>query len=137
MPAQPSHSCRCAGWISIARARIVPAHWDEAFRGTSGQVYLYCRETIQHSAAFHARMFGPGVGVPEDPATGSAAAAFSAVLLRFDQLPEGTSEFAIEQGIEMGRPGEIKLEIEVAARRLKRVRIGGYACLVARGKLLV
>ncbi len=122
---------------TIARAQIVTAHWEEAFRGTSGKVFLYCRETVQHSASFHARMFAPGVGVPEDPATGSAAAAFSAVLLRFDQLPEGTSEFTIEQGIEMGRPGEIKLEVEVASRRLKRVRIGGFACLVARGKLFV
>jgi trans-2,3-dihydro-3-hydroxyanthranilate isomerase len=121
----------------IARAHIVAAHWDEAFHGTNGKVFLYCRETIQHSASFHARMFAPGVGVPEDPATGSAAAAFSAVLHRFDTLPEGTSDFTIEQGIEMGRPGEIKLEIEVANRRLKRVRIGGFACLVARGKLFV
>ncbi len=120
---------------TIGRAQIVTQHWDEAFGGAGGKVFLYCRETIQHSAAFHARMFGPGVGVPEDPATGSAAAAFSAVLLRFDQLPEGTSEFIIEQGIEMGRPGEIKLEAEVAQRKLKRVRIGGYACLVMRGKL--
>jgi trans-2,3-dihydro-3-hydroxyanthranilate isomerase len=80
-------------------------------------------------------MFAPGVGVAEDPATGSAAAAFPAVIQRFDQLPEGTSEFVIEQGIEMGRPSEVKLEIEIAARRIKRVRIGGYACLVMRGKL--
>ena len=122
---------------TIAHAQIVSAQWDEAFGASSGKVYLYCRETVQHSASFHARMFAPGVGVPEDPATGSAAAAFSAVLHRFDQLPEGTSEFTIEQGIEMGRPGEIKLEIEVASCRLKRVRIGGFACLVARGKLFV
>jgi trans-2,3-dihydro-3-hydroxyanthranilate isomerase len=120
----------------IARAQIIAAHWDEAF-GAAGKVFLYCRETIQHSATFHARMFAPGVGVPEDPATGSAAAAFSAVLHRFDQLPEGTSDFTIEQGVEMGRPGEIKLEVEVANRKLKRVRIGGYACLVARGKIFV
>ncbi len=120
---------------AIRRAQIVTQHWDEAFRGTGGKVFVYCRETIQHTAAFHARMFAPSEGVPEDPATGSAAAAFSAVLHRFDQLPEGTSEFTIEQGIEMGRPGEIKLEIEVAGRKLKRVRIGGYACLVMRGKL--
>ena len=124
------------GLDEIARAQIVTAHWDEAF-GPAGKVFLYCRETIQHSATFHARMFAPGVGVPEDPATGSAAAAFSAALHRFDQLPEGTSDFTIEQGIEMGRPGEIKLEVEVANRKLKRVRIGGYACLVARGKLFV
>ena len=120
---------------TIRRAHIVASHWDEAFSGVGGKAFLYCRETIQHNATFHARMFAPGAGVPEDPATGSAAAAFSAVVHRFDQLPEGTSEFMIEQGIEMGRPSEIKLEIEVAARRLKRVRIGGFACLVMRGKL--
>ena len=122
---------------AMSRAQVVSAHWDEAFHGSSGKVFLYCRETIQHNASFHARMFAPGVGVPEDPATGSAAAAFPAVIHRFDQLPEGTSEFVIEQGIEMGRPSEIKLEIEVASRRIKRVRIGGYARLVMRGKLFV
>ena len=120
---------------TMARSQIVPSHWDEAYRGTGGKVFLYCRETIQHNAAFHARMFAPGAGVPEDPATGSAAAAFAAVIQRFDQLPEGTSDFLIEQGIEMGRPSEIKLEIEVSGRKLKRVRIGGFACLVMRGKL--
>jgi trans-2,3-dihydro-3-hydroxyanthranilate isomerase len=120
---------------AMQHAQIVSSHWDEAFGGTAGKVFLYCRETIQHSASFHARMFAPGVGVPEDPATGSAAAAFSAAIHRFDQLPEGKSEFLIEQGIEMGRPAEIKLEVEVAQRQVKRVRIGGFACLVMRGKL--
>jgi trans-2,3-dihydro-3-hydroxyanthranilate isomerase len=120
---------------AMGRARIVPSYWDEAFRGSGGKVFLYCKDTIHHHAAFHARMFAPSVGVAEDPATGSAAAAFSAVIHRFDQLPEGTSEFIIEQGMEMGRPSEIKLEIEVEGRRIKRVRIGGYACLVMRGKL--
>jgi trans-2,3-dihydro-3-hydroxyanthranilate isomerase len=120
---------------TIARAQSVAAHWDEAFGATGGKAFLYCRETVRHHATFHARMFAPTAGVPEDPATGSAAAAFSAVIERFDQLPEGISDFTIEQGIEMGRPSEIKLEIEVAARHLKRVRIGGYACLVMRGKL--
>ncbi len=120
---------------AMRHAQIVSSHWDEAFRGSAGKVFLYCRETIQHSASFHARMFAPDAGVPEDPATGSAAAAFAAVIHRFDQLPEGKSEFLIEQGIEMGRPGEIKLEAEIAQRQLKRVRIGGFACLVMRGKL--
>ncbi len=120
---------------AIGRAQIVPSQWEEAFRGSNGKVFLYCRDTILHNASFHARMFAPQMGGPEDPATGSAAAAFPAVILRFDQLPEGTSDFIIEQGIEMGRPSEIKLEIEVASRKLKRIRIGGSACLVMRGKL--
>ena len=118
---------------AMARAQAIALHWDEAFHGSNGMVFLYCRDTIQHNASFHARMFSP----EEDPATGSAVAAFPAVLHRFDQLPEGTSEFIIEQGIEMRRPSEIKLEIEVAARRIKRIRIGGSACLVMRGRLFV
>ncbi|MBI4723666.1 MAG: PhzF family phenazine biosynthesis protein, partial [Rhodomicrobium sp.] len=63
---------------TIRRAQIVAPHWEEAFRGSNGKVFIYCRETIQHNAAFHARMFAPSAGVPEDPATGSAAAAFPA-----------------------------------------------------------
>ncbi len=120
---------------TIRRAQVLASHWDEAFGAAGGKAFLYCRETIRHDAAFHARMFAPAAGVPEDPATGSAAAALSAVIHRFDQLPEGTSDFLIEQGIEMRRPSEIKLEVEVDGRRLKRVRIGGHACCVMQGTL--
>jgi trans-2,3-dihydro-3-hydroxyanthranilate isomerase len=82
-------------------------------------------------------MFAPSLGIPEDPATGVAAAAFAAVMHRFDQPPEGISEAIIEQGVEMGRPSEIKLSVEIEGRRVKRVRIGGSACLMMRGKLFV
>jgi trans-2,3-dihydro-3-hydroxyanthranilate isomerase len=122
---------------AMAKAQVVASAWDDAFSVSNGRVYLFCRETILHGASFHARMFAPKLGMSEDPATGSAAAAFAAVVHRFDQLPEGTSEFLIEQGVEMGRPSEIKLEIEVQSRRLRRVRIGGYARLVMRGRLFV
>jgi trans-2,3-dihydro-3-hydroxyanthranilate isomerase len=121
----------------MRRARIVHSYWEEAFHATGGKVLVYCRETIHHNATLHVRMFAPDTGIPEDPATGSAAAALSAVIHRFDQLPEGTSDATIEQGIEMGRPSEIKLEIEIGGREIKRVRIGGYACLVMRGQLYV
>jgi trans-2,3-dihydro-3-hydroxyanthranilate isomerase len=120
---------------AMRRIQAVPSHWDEAFHATGGKALVYCRETIHHHANFHVRMFAPSLGVAEDPATGSAAAAFPAVIHRFDQFPEGTSNATIEQGIEMGRPSEIRIEIEVVNRSLKRIRIGGYACLVMRGKL--
>jgi len=42
--------------------------------------FVYCRQTIHNNAAFHARMFAPTMGIPEDPATGSAAAAFAGVV---------------------------------------------------------
>ncbi len=117
-----------AGLEAIGRARVVEDHWDEAFGGNGRPAaYLYCRETVQHKAAFHARAFIPAMGVPEDPATGSAAAAFAGIIQLFDNPPEGAYNGIIEQGYEMGRPSEIFLEFEVVNRHLRFVRIGGYA----------
>lgn len=125
-----------SGLEAIGRARIVHQYWREAFRGDDhGAAYLYCRQTFHQRSAFHARMFAPLMGVAEDPATGSAAAAFAAVVNRFDAPPEGAWRGLIEQGHEMGRPGEIALEIEVEGRSVRTVRIGGRAVIVAEGRL--
>ncbi len=64
-------------------------------------------------------MFAPDFGVPEDPATGSAAAAFAGVVHRFDELPDGTHKRIIEQGFEMGRPSLIDLSLEMRARQAR------------------
>ena len=120
-----------AGLEAIGRAHVVEGHWDEAFGGDGHPAaYLFCRETVQHKAAFHARAFVQSMGVPEDPATGSAAAAFAAIINLYDNPPEGAYTAVIEQGYEMGRPSEIFLEFEVVNRHLRAVRIGGYAVVV-------
>jgi trans-2,3-dihydro-3-hydroxyanthranilate isomerase len=82
-------------------------------------------------------MFAPVMGIPEDPATGSAVVAFAGVVQRFDALPDGTHKRLIEQGHEMGRPSLITLSLEVAAGRLGAVRIGGHVVRVAEGRLEV
>jgi trans-2,3-dihydro-3-hydroxyanthranilate isomerase len=121
-----------SGLEAIGRARIVHQYWKEAFRGDEFEAaYLYCRQTLHQRSAFHARAFAPLLGAPEDPATGSAAAAFSAVIHRFDALPEGTYRGLIEQGVEMGRPSEITLEMEIGGRVLRSVRVGGRAVVTA------
>lgn len=120
-----------AGLTAMERAHVVPDFWDEAFGGDSHRAaYLYCRETMQHKAGFHARAFIPGMGIPEDPATGSAAVAFAGIINLFDQPPEGVYRCVIEQGIEMGRPSEIFLEFEVQGRAIRGVRIGGHAMVI-------
>lgn len=120
-----------AGLDAMRRAHVVEEFWAEAFGSdTHPAAYLYCRETVQHKAAFHARAFVPGMGVTEDPATGSAAAAFAGIINFFDAPPEGTYNAMIEQGIEMGRPSEIFVEFEVQGRHLRTVRIGGFAVMV-------
>lgn len=113
---------------AIGRASVVEQYWHDAFGADGlGAAYLYCRETVRRKASFHARMFAPLMGVPEDPATGSGAAAFAGVINLFDAPPEGTYNAMIEQGIEMGRPSEIFLEMEIKNRQCRAVRIGGHA----------
>jgi trans-2,3-dihydro-3-hydroxyanthranilate isomerase len=123
---------------AIAKARVASQHWDAALKdlGLTG-AFLYCRQTVHITSSFHARMFAPDFGVPEDPATGSAAAALAGVVHRFDALPDGTHRRIIEQGYEMGRPSAITLSIEVAGGKVAAVRIGGHAVRVAEGRIEV
>src|SRR5208283_377291 len=102
-------------------------HWAE---GGGPATYLYTREVVEGGSAFHARMFAGGWGVPEDPATGSAAAAFAGVALAFDHPPDGEHVFVIEQGFEMGRPSRIVLGFEVEDAALRSATIGGSAVIV-------
>ena len=126
-----------AGLDAIRRVRFDRAAWASlGEKAGMLPVYVYCREVTLHDSAFHARMFDVGFGIGEDPATGSAAAAFAGVIHRFDAPTEGTHHVRIEQGFEMGRPSLIDLTIEIAEGAVGRARIGGRAVRVAEGHLL-
>ncbi|HUG62346.1 MAG TPA: PhzF family phenazine biosynthesis protein [Methylomirabilota bacterium] len=118
----------------LAKAAVSRAAWTEAF-GEAGAAFLYTRETEGHDHSFRARMFAPTFGIEEDPATGSAVAAFAGPMQSFDQLPDGDRIDIVEQGFEMGRPSLIRLETSVKGGRLTAVRIGGNAVEVAAGLL--
>jgi len=122
-----------------ARVRYDNNAWMELAplkgEGIVASAYVYCRDTIHHESAFHARMFVPGNPSYEDPATGSAAAAFAGVILQFDKPVDGSQRYWIEQGFEMARPSRIRLEIDVEGGRMARARIGGHAVKVAEGRL--
>lgn len=123
---------------AIAKARVAAQNWDTVLRGQGlAGAFLYCRQTAHTPSSFHARCFAPDFGVPEDPATGSAAVAFAAVVHRFDELPDGTHKRLIEQGYEIGRPSTIALAIEVERGKVETVRIGGHAVRVAEGRIEV
>lgn len=117
----------------LRRCRVEPKAFAKAF-GSS--VYVYCRDTFGRDNDFHARMFAPGMGIAEDPATGSAAAAFAGVIMEFDRPTGGMHRYRIEQGHLMERPSFIELELGVQGK-LDLVRIGGAAVLVAEGQLKV
>ncbi len=121
---------------AIAKAQVSSGHWEAAFGRATG-AFLYCRQTVHTTSAFHARMFAPHHGIAEDPATGSAAAAFAGIVHRFDELPDGAHKRTIEQGFEMGRPSLIGLAMTIEAGKLTTVRIGGHAVRVAAGTIEV
>jgi len=121
---------------AIARARVNGASWAAAFpEGEVDGVYLYTRQCVHKGASFHARMFAPQLGVPEDPATGAAAVGFAGVLSAFDVLPDGPHKRLIEQGHEMGRPSTIRLTLIVEGGKLDTVRIGGNSVRMVEGTI--
>lgn len=124
------------GLDAIAKARVNGLHWAATFPESEvAGVYLYTRQCERKGSAFHARMFAPQLGVPEDPATGSAAVGFAGVVAAFDDLPDGMHKRVIEQGYEMGRPSAIALTLIVEGGRLATVRIGGNAVRVIDGAI--
>ncbi len=121
---------------AIRRCEPMLEHWEDAFtRHGRSSAYVFCRETVEAGSAFHARMFAPRLGIYEDPATGSAAAAFAGALMRFAPPGEGDHDVVIEQGYEMGRPSLITLSVMVRNRVLAAAAIGGEAVAVTEGTI--
>ena len=79
------------------------------------------------------RMFAPADGVPEDPATGSAAGPLACHLARHGRTPFGT-DIVISQGAEIRRPSTLHARVTGSAEKIERVDVGGSAVIVARGE---
>jgi trans-2,3-dihydro-3-hydroxyanthranilate isomerase len=82
------------------------------------------------------RMFAPGSGVPEDPATGSAAGPLALHLARHGRIG-WAEEIRIEQGAEVGRPSVLFARADGSPDAVERVEVGGSAVVVARGELRI
>jgi trans-2,3-dihydro-3-hydroxyanthranilate isomerase len=122
-----------AGLAAIGRCRPDPSKLPATVG--DNPVYVFCDETVEPGHAFHARMFAPRLGVPEDPATGAAAAAFAGVLAARGGLADGEHAFRIEQGYEMGRPSLIGLTLVLAGGKLVSASVGGNAVIVTQGTI--
>jgi trans-2,3-dihydro-3-hydroxyanthranilate isomerase len=82
-------------------------------------------------------MFAPLLGIPEDPATGSAAASFAGYLASKDPLITGTLKWNIEQGIEMGRPSMLFIEADKSEGRTTSIRVGGHVVMMTEGQMSI
>jgi trans-2,3-dihydro-3-hydroxyanthranilate isomerase len=121
---------------AIGRAQPDMKHWDLLVAPPgSGACFVYTKQTTDEAHHVHARMFSPAFGIAEDPATGSAVAAFAGVALEFEKPEDGEHILVIEQGIEMGRPSKIVLTMDVRDGALSEVSISGEALIVTRGEI--
>ena len=118
---------------AMARARPMPEHWAGCLPEVAAKTFLYTRDVERKGSSFHARMFAPTLGIIEDPATGSAVAAFAGVIGQFEKPADGEQHYIIEQGFEMGRPSMITLSVEFEARRIVSALIGGAAVRISEG----
>jgi len=122
---------------ALARANPKDEAFDKAFGDSDHpSAYVYARVPDTEGLRFRARMFGPGMGIVEDPATGSAAAAFAGALMQCEPLGDGEHNIIVEQGVEMGRPSEIALQMTIKNGGLVAAEIGGSAVMVTRGEII-
>ena len=89
--------------------------------------------TAGSGSRWKTRMFAPGGGVAEDPATGSAAGPLALPLVRHGRIAFG-EEIEITQGVEIDRPSKLCARVDGSAERIERVEVGGSAVVVARGE---
>ena len=103
--------------------------------GANG-IMVFTTVTVEPFSTVHARMFAPAIGIPEDPATGSAAGALGAYLVQNGVVDVGPmTEVIIEQGYEVGRPSHILVQVASDDDMIQSVKVGGQCVLVVEGTL--
>ncbi len=119
---------------AVRRAVLDTSRWQRMLADAwAHHVYLVCMDAEGPDVDVRVRMWAPGSGVPEDPATGSAAAALGGYLSKADGSPEASLAWTVEQGIEIGRPSLLWVEADRAGGTTSAVRVGGSAVPVSRG----
>lgn len=117
----------------LKRVRPERRGWSEVFPLGHNSVYAFTETPGEDGNQLAARMFAPGMGLGEDPATGGAAAALIGLLAR--HADNGQFEYVLRQGHEMGRPSRIMIQFRKGGGALIHGGIGGHAVVVGEGVL--
>ena len=121
---------------TVARARIKVDLWESALAGyITKEVFIFAMDAEHPDHDIRARLFAPGLGVAEDPATGSACVALAGYLAARDARTQGTLRWIVEQGFEMGRPSILEIEADKRNGAATAVRVGGRTVLVCDGTM--
>lgn len=117
----------------LAGIQLDTALWSAHLAGQwAAEIYVYARG---YEGELRARMFAPALGMGEDPATGSAAAALAGALATDSPIVEGRLQWVVHQGLEMGRPSQLHVAAERSGSAVTAVRVGGFCARVSDGLL--
>ena len=120
---------------AVRRARVRMDQWDSALKSYwAPDVLVFARDT-EREGVLRARVFVPGQGIIEDPATGSAVAALGGYLSAREGAATAKLSYVVEQGFEIKRPSIIELEVDKADGEVTAVRVGGSAVMVSEGMM--
>ena len=121
---------------TVSRARLKLDLWEAALGGyQTNKVFLFAKGGERPTSDLHARMFAPGIGIAEDPATGSAAVGLAGYLGSRDPRTDGTLRWVVEQGFEMGRPSILEVEADKKGGKITAARVGGRTVLICEGTM--
>ncbi len=108
----------------------------EASGADNHAMFLFTPERGPDDATVYSRMFAPGLGIFEDPATGSASGPLGCYLVTHGVVPPDRAGAILSlQGVKMGRPSRVHVAIGLDAGGITRVQVGGEAVLVGEGVL--
>jgi trans-2,3-dihydro-3-hydroxyanthranilate isomerase len=123
---------------AVARARINLPPWEKHLANAwASMIFVFARDAERAGSDIRARMFAPGISVPEDPATGSACAALGGYLAARDDRQDGLLRWVVEQGFEMGRPSILEVEADRSGGEVTGIRVGGSTVMVSEGTMRV
>ncbi len=104
--------------------------------GLDASVYVFAMSGERSGSQVHGRMFDQGLGIGEDPGTGSAQGPLGAYIVAHELVQAApTTRIRSEQGFEIGRPSILDIEVDSAGGAIKAVRVGGRCVALGGGWL--
>jgi trans-2,3-dihydro-3-hydroxyanthranilate isomerase len=132
----PLTARRAVDNASVNRAALEALY--EQTKTSANGVFVFSSEPGADHATVYSRMFAPGLGITEDPATGIASGPLGCYLVHHKIVPpEKAAAILSLQGVKMGRPSHVHISIGMTNGDISAVRVGGGAVLAGEGTLYV
>ncbi|MGC9525584.1 MAG: PhzF family phenazine biosynthesis protein [Limnospira sp.] len=121
---------------ALKKAKVnLDAYYQFIKTANAKEIFIFCPEAYDPEHQFSARMFAPALGIPEDPATGSANGCFAGYLAHHGYLEGDRVEVQVEQGYEIERPSLLFLKAQKNGDKIE-VMVGGRVVAIAQGEWL-